>query len=401
QLAKKTAERIASFHQEALAKPQKPQGQWQTTQKLALDNIRALKRNGRPLFSAPAQTALEYLSDYTNEFVEQGPSTIERRIEQGFYIDGHGDLRSEHVVVHNGAIEVLDCLEFNDTLRTLDALDDIAFLLMDLDYLRRSDFGATVAQEYFARLPAVFDQQLLRFYRVYRALVRAKVTLFRALQHAQHPASSAYLGPLGDVEQLLGLACRYAANAQKPALIVFAGLMGSGKSTLAAYLCTLLRAEHLQTDRLRKNLFPDHGSGRTDSYGQGLYGADRIEATYDALFAAAREQLARHSIVVLDASFAERRHRVTAQTLARELNARCIIVHCEIGREEQARRLSTRSTQETVSDGRLELADAQRHSFVPPNQDEGATLLVVEAGVSTEQQALAVLEKLSETASIG
>ena len=47
--------------------------------------------------------------------------------------DGHGDLRLEHVYLEpNGALTILDCIEFNDRFRFADACTDVAFLSMEL-----------------------------------------------------------------------------------------------------------------------------------------------------------------------------------------------------------------------------------------------------------------------------
>lgn len=45
--------------------------------------------------------------------------------------EGHGNLRAEHVLV-DGAIRVVDCVEFDADLRRSDVGDDLTFLVADL-----------------------------------------------------------------------------------------------------------------------------------------------------------------------------------------------------------------------------------------------------------------------------
>ena len=55
------------------------------------------------------------------------------RIRRGAIVDGHGDLLAEDIFCLADGPRVLDCIEFDDRLRHLDRLDDIACLAMDLE----------------------------------------------------------------------------------------------------------------------------------------------------------------------------------------------------------------------------------------------------------------------------
>ncbi|MDH4134693.1 MAG: phosphotransferase, partial [Gammaproteobacteria bacterium] len=54
------------------------------------------------------------------------------RIAQGRIVDGHGDLHLRNMFLDRNRIVVFDCIEFNPALRAGDAMNDIAFLVMDL-----------------------------------------------------------------------------------------------------------------------------------------------------------------------------------------------------------------------------------------------------------------------------
>ena len=59
------------------------------------------------------------------------PDLLDERVCDGRIVDGHGDLRPEHVYLLPGPT-VIDCIEFNENLRWIDVISDIAFMVMDL-----------------------------------------------------------------------------------------------------------------------------------------------------------------------------------------------------------------------------------------------------------------------------
>ncbi|WP_240196928.1 bifunctional aminoglycoside phosphotransferase/ATP-binding protein [Nonomuraea lactucae] len=57
------------------------------------------------------------------------------QIAEGRIVEGHGDLLAEDIFCLDNGPRILDCLEFDERLRSLDGLDDAAFLAMDLERL--------------------------------------------------------------------------------------------------------------------------------------------------------------------------------------------------------------------------------------------------------------------------
>ena len=55
-----------------------------------------------------------------------------QRREQGFIRECHGDLHLGNMVLIDGRITVFDCIEFNDRLRWIDVMSEVAFVVMDL-----------------------------------------------------------------------------------------------------------------------------------------------------------------------------------------------------------------------------------------------------------------------------
>lgn len=118
------------------------------------------------------------LKRWTNEFYEQRQELFMERIRQGRIRDCHGDLHMEHICFAK-QVSVFDCIEFNERFRYSDTLSDIAFLLMDLEFHGAWDVAAQLWDLYGEMAGEGDVQELLRFYKVYRAFVRGKVNGFR------------------------------------------------------------------------------------------------------------------------------------------------------------------------------------------------------------------------------
>ncbi|MCL6645091.1 MAG: aminotransferase class I/II-fold pyridoxal phosphate-dependent enzyme [Dehalococcoidia bacterium] len=65
----------------------------------------------------------------------------QERLAAGHIRDGHGDLRCSAVCFEDAAIQVYDCIEFNERFRYGDVAADVAFLAMDLDHHGRADLA--------------------------------------------------------------------------------------------------------------------------------------------------------------------------------------------------------------------------------------------------------------------
>ena len=99
---------------------------------------------------------------------------IRERVEGRHIIEGHGDLRPEHVCLLDPPV-VIDCLAFNRSLRILDAADEISYLAMECERLEAAWFGAAVIDGYREAAGDDVAPRLMHFYSAFRALVRAKL----------------------------------------------------------------------------------------------------------------------------------------------------------------------------------------------------------------------------------
>lgn len=55
------------------------------------------------------------------------PALFEQRVRAGRIVDGHGDLRPEHICLSD-PIAIFDCIEFSLDFRCIDIADELAFL---------------------------------------------------------------------------------------------------------------------------------------------------------------------------------------------------------------------------------------------------------------------------------
>jgi uncharacterized protein len=227
---------------------------------------------------------------------------LDERAAAGRVREVHGDLRAEHVVLRP-ALAVVDCVEFDPGLRTLDVADDLAFLAMDLTRLGADDRVAQVTQAYREAGGDYGDERLLWFYAVHRALVRAKVALIRAGQEGDRDEARrrAVRGAA-----LVALAGRLSWRARGPLVLVVCGAPASGKSRLAAELAGDGDLPVLSSDVVRKELA---GLGPQDRAPESAYTPEFTDRTYDELAARAVQALAASPTVVVDATFGRRRDR--------------------------------------------------------------------------------------------
>ena len=119
--------------------------------------------------------------------------------------DCHGDLHSGNIFMDNG-ITITDCIEFNRDFRCIDVASDIAFMAMGRWTLSgKEELSDIFVGEYVTKTDDGGAVQMLKFYKCYRANVRAKVAAIGWMQG----------GSLENIERMkkyLALAERYATE---------------------------------------------------------------------------------------------------------------------------------------------------------------------------------------------
>jgi aminoglycoside phosphotransferase family enzyme/predicted kinase len=293
-------------------------------------------------------TLVDEIRDRALRYVAGRRPLLEARVAAGKIRDGHGDLLAEDIFCLDDGPRALDCLEFDDDLRSLDGLDDAACLAMDLERLGAPDLGRRFLAWYTEFSGDSRVDSLTHHYVAYRAFMRAKVA---ALRWAQGHAPSA-----ADAQQLAGIAAAH-LRAADPVLVLVGGGPGSGKSTIAGQLADRLGAVLLRSDRLRKEIAGlDPVQGAAQPWRTGLYAAAVTDRTYDELVSRAATLLGLGESVVLDATWSRRQHRDRAAAVAAATSSRLVQLRCHAPAEVVADRIARRAGTGDPSDATAEIA---------------------------------------------
>lgn len=257
-------------------------------------------------------------------FVDGRGPLLAERAAAGHAVDGHGDLIAEDVFCLPDGPRILDCLEFDDALRWVDVLDDLAFLAMDLERLGRPDLARGLLDRYeeFSGTPTV--DSLRHHYVAYRAFVRAKVACIRSVQGDGGAAAQA--------DTFARLALDHLRSGEVR-LVLVGGAPGTGKSTVAAGLADAMGAVLLSSDAVRREL---------DQPGNVRYGAEAKAAVYRALLDRAGYLLARGETVIADATWGDTGSREQAAGVAAATSSRLVALECRTPTEVAAARAERR-----------------------------------------------------------
>jgi aminoglycoside phosphotransferase family enzyme len=108
---------------------------------------------------------------------------LQARAAQGRVLDGHGDLRPEHVCLLHPPV-VIDCLEFNPALRQVDPFNEIAFLGLECGIAGAPWIAERLFQGCAEALGDRPGEALMHLYTAHRALLRARLALAHLLDAA-------------------------------------------------------------------------------------------------------------------------------------------------------------------------------------------------------------------------
>jgi len=379
------AGRLALFHEQApVAGADTPFG---SAARIEADTAQVL--DGLSAFVAPA--VLSALRERLDARARGLRPLFERRKAAGRVREGHGDLHLANAVALGDDMTAFDCIEFDPGLRWIDVCSDIAFLAMDLLAHDRPDLAFHFLDAWLAASGEHDGLPALRYYLVYRALVRALVARIRAAQGGAPggPSVDPSGGPSGGPDYL-GLAQRLERE-HDPRLLVTHGLSGSGKSHLSQRLLERAGAIRLRSDVERKRLF---GLGALHDAsarpGEGIYGADATQRTYERLLALAMHSLDAGYPTIVDATFLRARERDAFREAARSRGVPFTILHCRaepaLLRERVAGRHAGRSD---ASDADLAVLERQLAGHEPLRDDERGVAIEVDTGQPVDVDALA------------
>ncbi len=370
------ADRVTRFHAEAAtADDSMPFGTAEAVYAPMAQNFEQLA----PLITDPEQKAqLERLEAWTAARYAELEPLLTARKQAGHIRECHGDMHLGNMAFVDGDIAIFDGIEFNDYFRWIDVMSEIAFLVMDLDDRGAHAHARHVLNRYLERSGDYEGLRLLRFYQVYRAMVRAKVSSIRLSQ-----------GGLSDDEreQILAAYQSYANLAEhytslnKPAVAITCGVSGSGKTTVSQAMVDQLDAIRVRSDVERKRLFDLPAEADTKSgMNAGIYSPEASARTYTRLHDLARVIAESGFLAVADATFLKKEQRQPFAALAGSLECPYLVLDIEAEPDELRRRITSRAEAGTdASEANLDVLEQQLAQREPPADEPAISLRSAEA----------------------
>ncbi|HYM71499.1 MAG TPA: AAA family ATPase [Stellaceae bacterium] len=287
------AAHIADFHDKA--EPRPDHGGSTAIADIVLANWHCLQESRRVAFDAGVVAELRQRS---LRQVAQLRQLLDARREAGRVRRCHGDLHLRNICVLDGRPVLFDCLEFDESLASIDVLYDLAFLVMDFCHRGHLEFANLLLNRYLDLTNDDDGLPALPLFLSLRAAIRAHVTA-TALDHAR--AEGVDTGAESESRRYLDEACSV-LRPQPRRLVAIGGLSGTGKSTLAARLApeigTSPGARVLRSDVIRKRLF---GSDPEAPLPESAYRRDVSARVYGEIRAKAASILGSGYSVIIDA----------------------------------------------------------------------------------------------------
>jgi aminoglycoside phosphotransferase family enzyme/predicted kinase len=282
-----------------------------------------------------------------------------RRRSEGRVREGHGDLHLGNLVLLDNRVVPFDGIEFNENFRCIDVANEIAFTLLDLLDHGRPGLATWLLSEWLTWSGDYAALGVLRFYLVYRAMVRAKVAALRAS-----------VADASEAATYLAMAVRLTLP-PAPSLTITCGPSGCGKtyaSSRRLASADFLQIVRIRSDVERKRLFglaPDAASDGT------IYTPEATVRTYARLAELAEAAIAAGWSVIVDAAFLKRAERDHFRALATRLDVPFAIIAPQVAPDEMARRIAAR--QNDASEATVAVLEQQLRWLEPLGADESAS----------------------------
>ena len=331
---------VSRFHNDTeTANPESPYGEADDIKHWSEENFQHIE----PLLNDASEIRrMKNLHTWTRSEWQRKAELMRQRKRQGFIRECHGDLHLGNIALIDDQVTPFDCVEFNPMLRWIDVASEMAFIFMDLLHRRFEALAWRLLNRYLQQTGDYQGLALLRYYLVYRALVRAKVALLR-MQQDSDPSNRNSIH--AEYQACAALAERH-IQTPRPMLLITHGFSGSGKSFFAGKLAGQLGAIHLRSDIERKRLYGFAPQASTNSEaGGGIYNAEAGRLTYRHLADTALAILNEGFSVIVDATFLKQTQRADFIALAEKTDASLLILDFKASQQTLIKRIDARQQQ--------------------------------------------------------
>jgi len=147
---------------------------------------------------------IEGLAARLRQFIDARGELVEARARSGRIVEGHGDLRPEHIYLTRPPT-VMDCIEFDRRLRLRDPVEELAFLAMECDRGGCPQFDRWLFAAYGELAADNPPRALIGFYKAYSAFSRARI----AIWHLDDPDTGPGQHWIDRADDYLAHAARY------------------------------------------------------------------------------------------------------------------------------------------------------------------------------------------------
>lgn len=364
------AEQLANFHLQAeKVRKDIPYGTPEKTWEDALENFLYFSSC---ITDFHVLNQIQQLKEWSKKEFNKHQALFEYRKSRGYIRNCHGDVHLNNMVFLNDHITLFDRIEFNVELRSIDVMNEVAFLLMDLEAKHKEDFGFLFLNRYLEVTGDYAGVKLLPFYKLYRALVRAKVALLSGKTIQDQEFIS-----------FINLAKTYILP-KNPSLMILHGVSGSGKSFESAKLVSANHCIRIRSDVERKRIFKEKASKEKTSQEKknplNIYSNENILKVYKKLKDVAEDLLKAGVKVVVDATFLHKKHRDMFKKLAENCQVPFKIFHFEVDmntlkvrmqrREREIEKISSLNEKEPSEANKMEIIEKQLETQDPLTEEE-------------------------------
>lgn len=313
------------------------------------------------------------LRDWTEAERRRLVPWLDARLQNGFVRDGHGDLHLGNVALVDGRVTAFDGIEFDEGLRNVDVICDLAFSVMDLQVRGRTDLAWRLVDGYLTQTGDFDGLDGLRLYVLYRALVRAKVALMRVSPRSGAARTGAREETrfVDDARRHLLLAYQQTRTPSR-FLAICSGLSGSGKTRIAQILLEQCPAIRVRSDVERKRLVGLDPLARSASRPNAdLYAESATASTYERLACCAAQILDAGFPVIVDATFLRAQDRQRYRQIAERQSVPFHLIDVRADEPTLRRRVRVRGACGTdASEADLAVLELQMRTRQPLNAEE-------------------------------